>query len=116
MGFWKNLISKGFSGLYNGAKDILGKIYSPINSVITGVGNFASKVDGVVNDLRSRNIPIVSQVARFVKDNPIYAGVMSGVNTAVDANRTVQEIGSTIDAVAQPTIGAIDSKLGIGMG
>lgn len=117
MGFFdgvKSFFKNGFSGAYNAAKDIVGKVYSPIHSAVSTVGEVANKINHFVNEARNSNSAVISNIAKIVGDNPIYKGAMGAVQTAQDVDSTARQIGSKIDDVVNPLADSLDKGFKMG--
>jgi hypothetical protein len=113
MGFFKTIARwigniGSVSGKYAGIKDVFGKIYDGASSVVHTVGNIVDKVDGFIQNVKQKNIPLVSDLATAVQSNPIYGSILRGSKYAQEAVDTAGEIGRTIDGAISPLVSDAD--------
>lgn len=111
-----NFLSKLGTKNWRGAKSFLTDFYSPIHKTIHGIHKGASWVDKALANAHKVGIP--NSMIDIVKDNPLYASIMSGINYAVDVDNDIRDAAGFIDRTVErgllPKIGRIGAGQGYG--
>jgi hypothetical protein len=110
----KAFFGRGISNAYNGVKDVVGKVYSPIHTAIKTVGSIADKVNDVVQQAKGSGIPIISQAADSLSSHPYYQTAMTGIRKVEQIDNTARQIGSAIDSVVSPLADTADKAFHLG--
>jgi phage-related protein len=110
----KAFFGRGVSNAYNGVKDVIGKVYTPIHSAIKTVGSIADKVDDVVNQAKGSGIPLISQAAASLQNHPYYQTAKGAIKEAGQIDDTARQIGNAIDSVVSPLANTVDKTFHLG--
>lgn len=91
---------------YNGLKNIIGNIYTPVHKIVHTVSDVVHGADKYLTSARS--IPFLRDLVSLVQANPVYSEILNLTDDITDVVDYGKEIGKLIDQSVSEAISAPD--------
>ena len=104
MGFFRKLTNfANARNVWNGIKNGVSNIYTPIKKVVHGVSSVSNAIDGFLDKAADFGVP--SSLVDLIRENPIYSTARGGIQFIDDlVERDLPRLGSAVSSLVEHNI------------